>query len=186
MRTSLGYGLVVPSAGVATIYDYESANGVARTYRARSLHQYTDTLAASAWSTTDSDTWTSTSTWLKHSDQPSLNAALTLVTPAESGVSATARQGVFTGAGSGTSIVISDKREGSRGTLRFVALADADKDSLDGLIDTLDPLLLQFPAGSHESDRWLVFGDHTRTRVVDKSWAEPTYEDLPWTEVDAP
>jgi len=48
VRLAVTTGLITPSAGTATVYDYEASNGTA-SYRARALHNYSGLYAASEW-----------------------------------------------------------------------------------------------------------------------------------------
>ena len=177
-------GYVAPVAGLATVYDYEAANGVATYYRARALHSYSGIYAASAWTTANA-TWSSASWWIKHPNQPALNLAV--VPYGLDTITRGVRQGVFEVAGRSLPVVVSDSvRSGATGTVTFLLESGADRDALAALLDTCDTLLLQGRDADYWDDRYVRFGEHSSARVADKAYVADTVETLPWTEVDSP
>lgn len=182
-------GIIVPiSVGAAvSFYDYEAPNGTAAGYRARTLHNYSGLYAASAWTSTQTATWTSTSWWIKDPAVPSLNMDLgaTRLTSYADIVRA-ARQGVFQALGASLPIVVSDTRAGAVGSITLTLLAVSEQDKLNALLDALDTLLLQGPVAHGHPDRYVRFGDHASSRAIDKAWSVTTREVLPWIETDVP
>lgn len=172
--------------GTTTVLDYEAPNGTVTSYRARALHNYSGVFAASAWSTTQTATWTSTDWWIKHPNRPTLNLKLTQALLSYATVERGARNGVFQPLGATLPIVISDTRAGETGTTVLVLTTVAAQNALDTLLDQAATLLLQGPAAEGHPDRYVRFGDHSSVRQVDKSWALTTLETLPWTRVAAP
>lgn len=182
IRTELGRGL---TAG--DIDDHEVPNGTEATYRARALHDFGGGfVSASPWSSTDADTWTSAAYFLKHATQPSLNAAFELRSPASGGVSAEARQTVHQALGATKGVAITDTRLADAGSIAIKCETSEEADALKALVDTLDPLLLQAPPEHGEPERWLALADHFRERFIDMSAVVGTWQELPWTEVEAP
>lgn len=177
-------GYVAPVAGLATVYDYEAANGVATYYRARALHESSGVYAASAWVSANA-TWSSASWWIKHPNQPALNLAV--VPYGLDAINRGARQGVFEVPGRSLPVVVSDSvRSGATGTVTFLLESDADRDALAALLDTCDTLLLQGRGADYWDDRYVRFGEHSSARAADKAYVADTVETLPWTEVDSP
>lgn len=181
-------GIIVPiSVGAAvTFYDYEAPNGTATGYRARTLHNYSGSYAASAWTSTQTATWTSTSWWIKDPEAPALNldlGATRLTSYAD--INRAARQGVFQALGATTPIVVSDTRAGPTGSITLTLLATTEQDDLNALLDSLDVLLLQGPATHGHPDRYVRFADHASSRAIDRSWSVTTRETLGWIEVSA-
>lgn len=181
-------GIIVPlSVGAAvSFYDYEAPNGTATGYRARTLHNYSGLYAASAWTSTQTATWTSTSWWIKDPEVPSLNmdlGAIRLTSYAD--VARTARQGVFQALGAVLPIIVSDTRAGATGAITLTLVATSEQDKLNALLDSLDTLLLQGPVAHGHPDRYVRFGDHTSSRAIDRAWSVTTREALTWIETGA-
>lgn len=174
---------IVTDATPDPILDFEAPNGVAVQYRARALHDYSGSYAASDW-TTGSATWASPSWWLKAPRQPALNLEVEI--DGLPNVLRAARLGVFQPLGRRDPVTIADTRAADRGDVRFVVDTDAQRDALDELLDSLEPLLLQGPPGTGWRDRYVVLGDLARARLVDKGFVSSTTEALPWTEVARP
>lgn len=145
------------------ISDYEVPNGVATSHRVRSLHDYSGVFAASAWAS-DSATWTDSSWWFKHPNQPDLNTTVTI--RSQPGYTRAGRQGVFQALGATTAVVVQDTRAPKTGTVTLrtdtlTALAD-----LDALLDENATLLLQSPANGGGPEYIRVLG-HEEQRVID-------------------
>lgn len=175
----------------ATIFDYEAPNGGETIYRARSFRLFTDsagvTSSVSDWQYAEAPVaWVSSLYWLKHPTKPSMNVGVGLRSPAESGVNRAARQGVHQPLGSASAVVVQDTRSASTGTVTFRCDTDAEKEALLALADEQVPLLFQLGGDDHEPDRWLVLGNHTSERLIDKAWAEGTWQSFEWTEVPSP
>lgn len=181
-------GIIVPlSTAAFDIYDYEAPNGTLTSYRARALHNYSGLYAASAWTSTQTATWTSTSWWIKDPEVPLLNMDLgsTRLT-SYADVNRAARQGVFQALGATVPIVVTDTRGGATGSIILTLLAVSEQNALLGLLNSLDTLLLQGPAAHGMADRYVRFGDHASARAIDKAWSVVTRETLTWIEVAAP
>ena len=112
--------------------------------------------------------WTSTSYWLKHPYDPTLNTAIRLVSPATSGASSSARQGVFQPLGVAEPVAVSDERTGVTGTLRIRCDTDQERADLDDLLESNSPLLFQTTSTDYEPDRWIAVGNHSRQRIIDQ------------------
>jgi hypothetical protein len=179
-------GLIVPSGGAATLYDYDPANGELANYRARSIHDYGDSYAYSAWSSEDSDTWGDPNQWwLKSPSHPELNLAVTL--RGQPTRTRLGRSQSFTPFGRKMPISIGDKRLGDQGEVIFRLGSQAERQALDDFLDNVSgPVILQGPPGVMWRDRWLVLGDLSEERVVDASWFPYTFDTFPWTEVERP
>lgn len=185
VRTVDGDTGVLEGTGAQVVYDYEAPNGVEVTYRVRSLHDYSGVFAAGPWSEA-STTWVSAAWWIKHPHDPSLNMVLAGKMFSYADVARPARRGVFQPLGSASAVVVSDTRAPEQGTV-VVQLDDReDVETLNVLLDTLDPLLLQGPAVDGHPDRWVSIADQSGARVIDKSWVHMTRESLPWLLVPRP
>ena len=86
VRTWLGGGLLATWASTPDLSDYEAPNGTFASYRARALHTYADFYGYSAWSSSAYAVWSSAVYWLKNPFDPTLNMAVTLVSPADGGI----------------------------------------------------------------------------------------------------
>ncbi len=174
-------GIIVGAA--VTIYDYEAPNGTLATYRARALHDYSGSFAASAW-VTNTVMWDTEDWWIKHPNLPALNVNLGRGMYSYSEVTRAARQGVLQPVGAQRPIVISDTRGGPVGVVVVQLATVALQDALDVLLDETATLLLQGPATHGHPDRYVCIGEHRSARVVDNARFHMTRETLPWTEVD--
>lgn len=179
--------ILLPSGGVAKVWDFEAPNGVSMLYRARGSAAYSGgEYAASAWTTSSPVTWTSTDQWLKNPNYPALNVKVTVAAFGET--QRAARQTVFQPLGATYPIVVSDTPGPLTGTLTLLVADQAARDALDLLLASGGPLLLQGPAsGAHiVPNLYVVTGDQGRAPVIDHSWAPKTRETLAWTRVAKP
>lgn len=178
-------GLLARLPGTSgTFYDYEAPNGVAVLYRARALHDYSGLFVASAWTSSASGTWSSTSWWLKHPLLPSLNRVVELVTYGD--VMWAARQGSFQPLGAAAPIVVADTRAGATGASTIRTRTTAARDELRALASPVATLMLQGPLTAGEPDRYIRVGDLSYSRVIEnvnRAWRTFT---LPWAEVEQP
>jgi hypothetical protein len=190
-NTETNDGTITYPAAPVTILDYEAPNGTSTSYRARALHNYSGSYAASAWTATSSTTWTSADWWIKHPNVPALNLKL----PGTAGAGAmfsypdvvhAARQAAFQPLGAALPIVVSDTRGGATGTVIVQLRTIAEQNALDVLLDRVGTLLLQGPVTAGIPDRYIRVGDHSSVRVVDNANFLTTRETLPWTEVASP
>jgi hypothetical protein len=173
-------GYLTPTAGAFTLYDYEAPNGLEVQYRGRALHDYSGVYAASAW-VTDPATWTSTSWWLKHPNNPALNTAVKIRSfklEERAG-----RQTAFQALGAAFPVVVSDTRESKRGTIVLRCDTIAAQVALDDLLDTSDTLLLQSPLDKGGPD-YIKVGNHQRERAVDWETPVPSFDALDFVQVD--
>lgn len=183
MRLLASSDRITPSGGLATVYDYEAPNGVDTYYRARALHSYSGEYAVSSWVTAHTS-WSSSTWWLKHPTKPAMNLAV--VPYSAPGISRASRQGVFNVLGRKFPVVVDGVRGGRSGTLVLEVDTDEEHVALVKLLDETTTLLLQARSGHHFEDAWVRFQSQDGTRIVDKLEAEPTFESLPWVEVDRP
>jgi hypothetical protein len=166
-------------------YDWEAPNGQTATYRVRAVHNFASGgTSVSAWVQT-STLWSSTSWWLKHPADPTLNLSVPRARVfSQPGHRRPGRQGRFQPLGRSDVIVVSDKRGPAEGDL--VIELDTEQEAIDALLDSLAPLLIQAPGSDHWPDRWVRISDQERARLVDKLTVEDTHETLPWVEVARP
>lgn len=184
--TTLGDGLIAPASGLATFYDYEARNGATSYYRARARHDYTSAQAYSDWAT-DDDTWSDPDQWwIKNPYDASTNMAVTLRGYGD--VTHEARQGVFPVLGRKHPVIVSDEGGDSpvTGTLTVIIDNTDDRDAFDALMDLKVPMLLQGPVGHGRKDRWVVFGGHTSSPLLDSARLPHTDESVSWTEIERP
>ena len=184
VRTVDGDGLIDDYSATPDVYDYEAPNGVAASYRARAIHEYTGFYAYSAWSSTASDTWTSTDYWLKHPTDPTLNEAIAL--KASGSIQRGGRVGVHQPLGDSEAIAVSDLPGTATGEFEIFAHTEADRAPLEALLESGAVLLFQSPSAAALEDRWIIPGGWSRTRVVDHSGYPREVYTVPWSEVAQP
>jgi hypothetical protein len=97
-----------------------------------------------------------------------------------------ARQGIFQAIGADNTVVVSDSRQAKSGNITFRVDTDEEKADLDTLVQSGTPLLLQGLPDQHWTDRYVMFGDYSRQRAYDKSFAETTFDTTSWIEVTEP
>jgi hypothetical protein len=189
-NTELDDGTITYPAAPVTILDYEAPNGTVTSYRARALHNYSGVYAASAWSTTQTATFTATDYWIKHPNVPALNMKLPGGTAAAMvsypDVQRAARQTAFQPLGATLPVVVADTRAGATGTIVVQLRTTAEKTALDALLDRVATLLVQGPSSHGIPDRYVRIGDHSRVRVVDNGNFLMTRDTMAWTEVALP
>ncbi len=187
IRTDEGDGRVAVTGSTTTYHDYETGNAESFTYRARAVKSYgsADGVGLSAWTTaTASVSWDGTDWWMKSPLDPSKNLKVYLDSLSEE--TRAARQGIFQPIGASTPLVVSDTRGSKIGNLTLRVDTDEEKDALDALIESAQPVLLQGVPGHHWTDKYVVLGDWSRVRAPDKSFVEATLESTTWTEVQKP
>lgn len=173
-----------------TVYDYEGGNGQVVSYRARGI--YVNFLIAdsdstySGWTDKQSSSWEDDTPqdWLKNPINPAQN--LRVVLASYPGKSSGARQSAMQPLGATKPIVVADTRGGDTGSLQILSDSDETRTAIDNLLRANVPLLLQVGPNEHEPDRYMVLGDQTRTRSVDKSWVGYMVDEFQWIEVDRP
>jgi hypothetical protein len=178
-----GDGQVLNDAATVYAYDLDAGNGETRTYRVRAVA--TDGLTSYSGWVQEAGEWESASAFLKHASNPNLNVAVTIRSyPARS---RKARRGVFQALGSDEATAVSDAARGaSEGTLGLLVLDASNRNAIDELLATTDPVLIQCHPDWDEPDRWVSFGDHDRTRPTDRAHSRTRFDDMPWTEVGTP
>lgn len=172
-----------PSQPTPLAYDYEAPNNPAVQYRVAAYSEVYDSY--SLWrDAAASVSWESAAWWLKHPFDPTLNMVVVPRSqPTRHRVARSAKHRVL---GRSTPVVLSDVRESWEGELVLRLDTQAEQDDLDALLAEMVPLLLQAPGDATWDDTWIVIDEQARTRVIDASWSEPTFDSLPWTEVDRP
>lgn len=189
VRTLIDGGLLEPSGGDAEAWDYEVANGQTVMYRARSYSEVES--STGGWVETAEYKWESTSTWLKDPTLPELNLHNPSGCRVRSFPSQTraVESTVHKVLGRPDPIVVRD--EGGpiweSGELVLLSETASDRAAIDALVESGHTLLLQFPEGSDEPDRYIVLtGSFQRERIVNKSFASPRDETINWQEVAEP
>ena len=185
VRTTEEDNIVTNSGGTVTAFDAEWPNETLLTYRARAVHSYGSGLtAASSWveATITADSgW-----WLVHPTNPDLSFRLSNRLRSLPGASRSARQAIHQPIGATTATVISDTYAPWQGDLVVRADDNDARDALAATLDGLSPVLLKGRPSDHHTDRWVTFSQHSRQRLIDKSWFATTDEAIPWTEVGRP
>ena len=183
LEDSRSWTLGVRPAGAAIIvYDYEAPNGTTMNYRARSLHDYSGSWAASAW-VADTEAWSSNDWWVKHPYLPALNRTWKVrsyMTQARAG-----RAGVFQPLGATLPVVVSDTRETARGVIVLRSDSILDQAELDALLDATGTLFIQGPANAQEPGYVRVLS-HERSKPVDMQNALVMFESLEYVVVGSP
>lgn len=181
-------GLIAPTAGSATVYDYDAPNGVTVQYRVHASHWFNfgtpNFTTTTSGYTKASDSWVSTEWWLKHPTKPSLNWHPVL--KSQPGRSNAATQGVFHPLGRSAPVVVSDVRQMWTGEVTIRCATDADREYLDAILADGYPVLLQGPADAYWEDTWLAVSSVDRQRAIDAEWGAYTFDTLSWVQVEAP
>lgn len=183
IRTVDGGGLIDPTAGEATAWDRELANGGDSLYRVRAVHDFAAGTSSSAWVEAGPTSWTSTDTWIKSASDPSLDLVTEIYS--QPGRVRAARQGKLTPLDSPYPVVISGTRGSREGQITFMVEED-DVEAFEALLDTEGPFLIQAPADHRWDDKWVTLGDEDATRYVDKIKVDEGLRAFTWTEVAAP
>lgn len=184
IRTVEGSGILLPDDDdEAVAFDPEARNGTEESYRVRALHDYSGVYAASGW-VEGSDTWETSRWWVKHPSQPVLN--LPVIVHSEPGFSRAARQGIFQALGSDRAVVVDDTPGPKTGSIVFRFDTEAEQAAFDELFTAGVSLLVQAPPDHHWPDRWVRLANQERSRIIDKSYSEATFDTYSWTEVGRP
>lgn len=162
-----------------TIYDYEAPNGVMCTYRARAWNDAQRTW--SAWSATDTESWSSSDEWLKNVLDPSRN--LKLVVRSYPSFDVPANSQPHRALGSSKAITTQDVPGPEQGQIVLFSKSEQDRANLKAYLAAGGVTLLQVPG---HPDRYVTFGDRSSTRVVDTAGQQWHEESLGWTEVETP
>lgn len=186
VRTSEGNGrLTEEGDGYRYYWDYELGNEVTGTYRARAVHEYTGGLGISDWSSTVFGEWTSDYAWIKNViDQFGYSMEVNVRSYADE--NRPANQGVFRPLGATNPIITFDKRGPVTGTLVVRSDTLEDRETLDAILASDGPFLIQCPLSWQIPDRVVVLGDLSRQRIVDGAVLAYTDDSMEWTEVDNP
>jgi hypothetical protein len=186
LRTAEGNGYSAPSGGTATEFDYEAPMASTRYFRTRGIHIYPGfVFAASAWSATQTSSWTSTLWWVKPLNDPTLSRTVTVRSQPTS--TRVARQGIFQPVGAQNPIAVIDKRAAPSGQIVFRFTSDSDRNAFEAIADDSSVVLIQAPAGVIDwPDRYVALGDYERERAQDTSVGTYTFDSFTWTEVERP
>lgn len=165
------------------IDDYEFPVGVPITYRVRTFTDEGD----AAVTTTCQITINLDDVWLKSIGRPFLNRAMRCVgnpTP----ITRRARNGVFPIVGRSFPVAVTDVRSGREVPLQVITKTTQERQDLDLLIASGDPIFVQTPLAHPLPTMYAVVGDTAearpvRNRLCDNDWR---LWDLPLTEVAAP
>ena len=171
-----------------TLYDYFVPSGLAVSYRACAWNDTDEDRLYSSY-TTDSITpdlgW-----WIKSFSDASLNFSLddrpNVYLRGLDSISRAARQSISQPLGRDDAVVISDTYGPETGDVTFLIHEQDNLDDLNALLDTLAPLYLTGPEDGVGRDRWVVFGDASLSRLIDRKADSPWEATLPWTEVASP
>lgn len=168
------------------IYDYESANAATVIYRARATRIVTGLSLTGAWvQSTPAISWTSTSTFLKAPDTPTLNQ--TVIVHDFQTVEHPVRQGVLPVLGRAAPIVVSETvRQLAVGQFALATLDAATADALWALIETPGVLLFQAPSPNRFGSRYIVVGPISETRAALRSATAEYMWSMSFVEVDTP
>lgn len=166
------------------VVDYETPNGTSTLYRARATYLSSGLPITGAWVESSAVTWTSTDTWLKAPDDPTLN--MTLCMSARTPYRRNRRSGVFQVLGRVAPVTVSDVRSSRSGSVVVETETTAEADDLVALLDGSAIVLVQFPASMDIADKYVVvLSDEElfRSIVADNVWREWSIE---YVEVVAP
>lgn len=184
-------GGYVDNVGGARVWsDYETANGQAAVYRARTItYDTAGNILVGAYSANSASTsWSSTSTWLKIATRPDLNR--TGIIRFFGSESYPIDDGTFHGLDSGEAVVISGiRRDKPDSSITFLAQTEAERDALKEMLSLGEPLIVQ--AGSRASGwknqtRYLSVHDVVMSRPTRAGWSELRDLACPYTESDPP
>lgn len=182
--------VVIESEGGSpqTLHDYFAQSGVEVDYRACGWNDTDEDRLYSAYDTdsiTPDHGW-----WLKSATDPSLNVKLDerprRIRELDQ-MGRAARQTEQQPLGRDDVVVTQDTRAPRKGTLVFFVADFLEiTDAIDPLLDALGPVLIDGPIGDKWRNRWVVFGDSSERRVIEKVWTSMWEVSLPYTEVTAP
>lgn len=169
---------VVVVGSLASIYDYEYADGVTNYYRATFLNSLGGIMSRSVGSVTPAQT----GVWLKNPVRPYLNTKVTVVDFAA--VTRKSRSGVFDIIGRTNAVAVTDLMSGRGTSITLRTTSHATADTLDLMIAVGEVLFLQPPYQAAPPTMYAVPGDASRGRVAMGSAVRVF--DLPLTEVAQP
>jgi len=184
IRTPLANGFIIANGtSDAFLYDYEMPMDYPVYYRARALTDATQ--AYGDWGyTVPGGTITAATWWIKHPTLPAMNLPINLRSYPDA--SNQSNQGAFRPLGSSLPVIVSDNSGPLTGTIAILCEDQNDRDLLDTLLEQKVPMLLQGPRDHEIPDRWVVFGDHKSTRLLDSAVLSKSDESLDWTLVARP
>lgn len=171
-----------------TLYDYFVPSGQSVSYR---VAGWNDTASDRLYSTFTTGSITpSLGYWIKHPTDPSLNFKIddrpNVYLRNFDSITRAARQTVNQPLGRSDVVVITDTYGAETGDLVVLISTQANLDDLNAILETAASLYLTGPGGGVGRDRWVVFGDLSASRLIDKKVASPFDVTLPWTEVARP
>lgn len=184
VRGATAVGITVTGCALErTVDDYEFPVGVPITYRVRSFTD-SDKLGVT---TTCQITVNITDVWFKSIGRPFLNQVIHCVlnpTPivrrARNGISPIVRRSV--------PVAITDLRLAREGIVQVVTQTTTEREDLDLLLASGDPIFIQTPAGHPLPTMYTVIGDTSENRPVRNRACNNDWRlwDLPFNEVAAP
>lgn len=179
------FPLMVPDDDdIVSIWDHEAPNGRPVLYRARAAHDFVPGYSYSAWSGTTTGQWDGRLWYLTPADGTD---GVAIDVHSNPGRGRSARQSVSWPMGRKFPIVVDDSvRPGPTGQVVFRVDDDDAREELEALLDRQVPLLMRPLNGQSEPDRWVRIGDQGTERIADKGFVQPTFESLPWVEVERP
>lgn len=167
----------------AVVYDFEAPYGEALSYRARAVHEYSETTVYSDWvevaGLLEPTSWS-----IHHPTDPTLSINVELRSfPSQDRA---ARVSLKQPMGRTKPVPIYDTRGSETGTIVVRCPDDETRDAVKALASANVPLLFTPPPGHHEPQRWLALQDETVSRLVDHSWIDERDASYSWTEVGRP
>ncbi|MFF5451885.1 hypothetical protein ACFY40_11670 [Streptomyces sp. NPDC012950] len=172
------------TSDVLIVEDYEAPLGVAVRYDIE-VRSAAGALQASRSVTAEAiDPGDRLLCWIKDPGMPRLNCRAMVASPPE--WERPIEQVVHRPRGRSRPVVHSQTRGDFEGTLVVWTRTDAETDALDRVLDSGNPLFLQFAPGWHETDRYVSVGGTPRPRLSPDGEEEWRVWTLPLITVDMP
>ncbi len=169
---------VVVVASLASVYDYEYADGTLNYYRATFVNALGGILSRAVGTVTPAQT----GTWLKNPVRPYLNTRVTVT--GFTAVTRKSRSGVFDVIGRTNAVAVTDLMSGRETTVTLRTTTHDTADALDLMIAVGEVVFFQPPYRAAPPTMYAAPGDTSRAQVAMTS-AVRTF-DLPLTEVAQP
>jgi hypothetical protein len=188
VRSDTVGGYLENVGGVRTWYDYETGNGQAVVYRARTITYDTvgNALIGAYGSNSSSVAWTSVSSWLKVATRPDLNQVVLVKELGDE--SFDVPMGIFQGLDSDEAVTVSGvRRARPDSSVTLLAQTAAERVALRAALAVGEPIL--FHAGPRVEDwygtsKWLSVGRMNMVRQIRGAWDPLRGLELPYTEVE--
>lgn len=190
VRSDRTGGFLENVSGARTWYDYETANGQAVVYRARTITYDTFGFTqVGAWSSTSASvSWASSSTWLKVVTRPDLNRTISIQELGEE--SFEVPFGTFQGLGSDQAVVISGVRRAKPdSSVVILTQTAAERTGLQSVLALGVPVLIHGSARVEDwygDSKWLAIAGVHMSRLMRGAWGADRAMTLPYTEIDRP